>query len=66
MKNKRANQAGKGDRPRPVNKAQFDQNYESIFGKKKFNGLRFKSTYPDDPKNYKCIMLMPGESVVME
>jgi hypothetical protein len=27
--------AGKGDRARPVNKKQFDKNYERIFGKGK-------------------------------
>jgi len=26
--------AGKGDRPRPVNKKRYDENYEKIFGKK--------------------------------
>jgi len=29
-----SNQAGKGDKPRPVNKKIFDQNYDSIFNKK--------------------------------
>jgi hypothetical protein len=26
---------GKGDRPRPFNKARFDENYDKIFGDKK-------------------------------
>ena len=27
--------AGKGDKPRPVNKKRFDENYKAIFGPKK-------------------------------
>ncbi len=27
--------AGKGDKPRSVNKKKFDKNFESIFGRKK-------------------------------
>lgn len=29
--------AGKGDKYRPVDKKQYDKNYEAIFGKKKKN-----------------------------
>jgi hypothetical protein len=28
------NQAGKGDKPRPVNKSKYDQNFDLIFNKK--------------------------------
>ena len=28
-------QNGKGDKPRPVNKKVYDENYERIFGKKR-------------------------------
>ena len=34
MKNKNTSQAGKGDKPRPVNKKQYDENYDKIFKKK--------------------------------
>ncbi len=27
--------AGKGDRPRPVNRDQYEKNYDRVFGKKK-------------------------------
>ena len=30
--------AGKGSKPRPVDKKKYDRNYERIFGKKKKNG----------------------------
>lgn len=29
------NQAGKGSKPRPTNKKEYDKNYDSIFRKKK-------------------------------
>ncbi len=32
--------AGKGDKPRPVNKKKFDENYEGIFGPKKKRGKK--------------------------
>lgn len=35
---------GKGDRPRPVDKKKYDRNYERIFGKKKKNGRKSKTT----------------------
>ena len=31
-----SNQAGKGDRPRDVNKKVFDSNFDAIFGKPKY------------------------------
>ena len=45
--------AGKGDKPRPINKEKFDENYEAIFGprnkkkksKKEKNRKIFKKTY---------------------
>ena len=32
-----SNQAGKGDKPRPVKKQQFDQNFDKIVWKKSIN-----------------------------
>lgn len=66
MKNKYANSAGKGDKPRPTDLKKYGPNYDRIFGHKEFNGRKFKATYPDDPQNYECIMLKPGEEVICE
>lgn len=30
-----SNQNGKGSKPRPVNKKEYDKNFDKIFGKKK-------------------------------
>jgi len=35
--------AGKGDKPRPVNKKKFDENYDAIFGPKKGRKKKKKS-----------------------
>ena len=35
--------AGKGDKPRPVNKKKFDENYDAIFGPKKDRKKRKKN-----------------------
>jgi len=40
--------AGKGDKPRPVNKKRFDENYEVIFGPKKRGKKRGKRS----PQNF--------------
>jgi hypothetical protein len=34
---RRKSDAGKGDRPRPVNKEKYDKNYERVFGTKLLN-----------------------------
>jgi hypothetical protein len=34
MSKKETAQNGKGSKPRPVNKEQYDKNYERIYGKK--------------------------------
>ena len=36
--------AGKGDKYRPVDKKQYDENYEAIFGKKKKKNSKKKYT----------------------
>ena len=35
-----SNQNGKGSKPRPVNKKEYDKNFDKIFGKKKDFNLR--------------------------
>jgi hypothetical protein len=47
-------EAGKGDRPRPVNKKQYDKNYERIFGKKEDMPLLRNGTMPGSKSIIKC------------
>jgi hypothetical protein len=51
-----AKNAGKGSKARNIG-PKFRENYDRIFGPKKFNGRKSKREYPDDPKDYSCIML---------
>lgn len=46
----RANGAGKGDRARSVDKAQFDAEYERIFGKKNNTLKVWDENDPDHPR----------------
>lgn len=66
MINKYAKSAGKGDRPRPTKLKEFGKNYESIFGKKKFNGRHFKTTYPEQVEEYSCVLISPPGQVNSE
>lgn len=39
--------AGKGDKPRPLDKKRYDENYERIFGKKKLNIMEEQDAVTD-------------------
>ena len=39
-----SNQAGKGDKPRPVNKSVYDKNFDEIEGRGKIVGKPVKTT----------------------
>lgn len=40
----KSNQAGKGDKPRPVNKEEFDKNFDQIEGRGKVTGTLVKNS----------------------